>query len=54
MSSLRSLVSTGTKVWLDSVHPELVKKSRDYGASGATSNPIIVADIIKSGYSMTR
>ena len=49
MSSLRSLVSTGTKVWLDSVHPELVKKSRDYGASGATSNPIIVADIIKSG-----
>ena len=49
MSSLRSLVSTGTKLWLDSVHPSLVEKSREYGATGATSNPIIVSDIIKSG-----
>ena len=49
MSSLKSLVGTGTKLWLDSVHPDLVKKSREYGATGATSNPIIVSDIIKSG-----
>ncbi len=47
--SLRSLIGTGTKVWLDSIEPELVKKNRAMGASGATSNPIIIADIVKSG-----
>jgi transaldolase len=48
--SLQSLIATGTKVWLDSIDPPLVKKNRAAGASGATSNPIIVADIIKSGH----
>jgi transaldolase len=47
--SLRSLIASGTKLWLDSVEPELVKKNRAAGATGATSNPIIVADIIKTG-----
>jgi transaldolase len=48
--SLKSLIASGTKVWLDSVEPELVRKNRALGASGATSNPIIISDIIKSGH----
>jgi transaldolase len=47
--SLRSLIATGTKVWLDSIDPKLVQKNRALGATGATSNPIIVADIVKTG-----
>jgi transaldolase len=47
--SLKSLIATGTKVWLDSIEPALVKKNRASGATGATSNPIIVSDIIKGG-----
>lgn len=47
--SLQSLIASGTKLWLDSIEPELVKKNRNLGATGATSNPIIVADIIKGG-----
>src|SRR3954462_2141066 len=47
--SLKQLSSTGTKVWLDSIEPKQVKKNRAMGATGATSNPIIIADIIKAG-----
>jgi transaldolase len=47
--SLRSLIGTGTKLWLDSIDPDLVKKNRALGISGATSNPIIVSDLIKTG-----
>jgi transaldolase len=47
--SLKSLIATGTKLWLDSIEPSLVLKNRAVGASGATSNPIIVSDILKSG-----
>ena len=47
--SLKSLIATGTKLYLDSIEPELVKKNFALGASGATSNPIIVSDIIKGG-----
>lgn len=47
--SLKSLMATGTKLWLDSIDPDLVQKNRALGATGATSNPIIVADIIKTG-----
>jgi transaldolase len=47
--SLKSLISTGTKVWLDSIDPAQVKKNRPLGITGATSNPIIIADIIKTG-----
>lgn len=46
---LESLVACGTKLWLDSVDPELVKTNRALGATGATSNPIIVADLIRTG-----
>ncbi len=48
-SPLQSLISTGTKLWLDSVDPELVASSRRSGATGATSNPIIVTNLLKSG-----
>src|SRR3954470_20749432 len=47
--SLRSLIASGTKLWLDSIDPELVKRNRALGATGATSNPIIVGDLIKTG-----
>src|SRR5437660_7866030 len=46
---LQSLVASGTKLWLDSVDPDEVARNRAWGATGATSNPIIVADIIKKG-----
>jgi transaldolase len=41
--SLKSLIATGTKVWVDGVEPEDVKKNRAAGATGATSNPIIIS-----------
>lgn len=47
--SLKSLIATGTKLWLDSIDPDLVKKNFDLGAVGATSNPIIVSDLVKTG-----
>jgi transaldolase len=47
--SLKSLIATGTKLWLDSIDPDLVKRNRALGATGATSNPIIIADVLKSG-----
>ena len=46
---LQSLIDSGTKLWLDSVDPELVRINRALGATGATSNPIIVSDLIQSG-----
>ena len=49
MSALESLVKSGTKLWLDSIDPQLVLASKEKGATGATSNPIIVSDIIKTG-----
>jgi transaldolase len=47
--SLHSLIATGTKLWLDSVDPAEVRKNFAIGATGATSNPIIISDIIQSG-----
>jgi transaldolase len=47
--SLKSLIATGTKLWLDSIEPDLVRRNRALGATGATSNPIIISDILKSG-----
>jgi transaldolase len=46
---LKSLIACGTKLWLDSVDPKLVKTNREWGATGATSNPIIISDLIKAG-----
>lgn len=47
--SLQSLIASGTKLWLDSIDPDLVVKNYEAGATGATSNPIIVSDLLKSG-----
>ena len=48
-SPLRSLIEAGTKLWLDSIDPDLVRRNRALGATGATSNPIIIGDLIKTG-----
>lgn len=48
-SPLQSLIACGTKLWLDSIDPDLVVTNRKLGATGATSNPIIVGDLIKTG-----
>ncbi len=48
-TGIASLVASGTKVWLDSIDPELVKSNRAKGATGATSNPIIISDLIATG-----
>lgn len=49
MTPLQSLVATGTKLWLDSVDPDLIKLNRSQGATGATSNPIIIAGLLDKG-----
>jgi transaldolase len=49
VTPLESLIATGTKLWLDSIDPDLVRLNRGLGASGATSNPIIISDLIKTG-----
>lgn len=49
MSPLTSLIATGTKLWLDSIDPELVQQQRELGATGATSNPLIISDLIRTG-----
>ncbi len=49
-SSIRSLLTTGTKLWIDSVDPELVREQRELGATGATSNPVIISNLIKTGH----
>jgi transaldolase len=46
---LRSLIASGTKLWLDSIDPELIQRNHALGATGATSNPIIIGDLIKTG-----
>ena len=43
---LQSLITAGTKLWLDSIDPELVKANRAMGATGATSNPIIISKLL--------
>src|SRR3954468_22879970 len=49
MTPLESLVACGTKLWLDSVDPDEVQRNLKFGATGATSNPIIIGDLIKTG-----
>ncbi len=48
-SPLQSLVDCGTRLWLDSVDPELTRFYQARGTTGATSNPIIIGDLIRSG-----
>ena len=47
--SIKQLTSIGTKVWSDSVEPKIIQTALQRGITGATSNPIIIADIIKEG-----
>jgi len=49
MSPLKSLIASGTKLWLDSIDPDLVRQNRAEGATGATSNPVIVSDLVRTG-----
>ncbi|MFO0810184.1 MAG: transaldolase family protein [Gemmataceae bacterium] len=49
MTPLESLVASGTKLWLDSVDPAEVEKNLAWGATGATSNPIIISDLVETG-----
>ena len=49
MTPLQSLAACGTKLWLDSVDPVEIATNRANGATGATSNPIIITDLIKTG-----
>ena len=49
MTPLQSLAACGTKLWLDSVDPVEIATNRANGATGATSNPIIIADLIQTG-----
>src|SRR5262245_21719650 len=49
MSALKSLIATGTKLWLDSIDPDLERENQAEGATRATSNPVIVSDLIKTG-----
>jgi transaldolase len=49
MTPLQSLVATGTKLWLDSVDPVEIATNRANGATGATSNPIIISDLLSTG-----
>jgi transaldolase len=49
MTPLQSLVAAGTKLWLDSVDPDEIARNRAFGATGATSNPIIISDLIQTG-----
>lgn len=48
-TGIQSLIETGSKVWLDSVDPDEVRKNKAIGISGATSNPIIIAGLVESG-----
>ncbi len=48
-SPFAALLETGTRLWLDSVDPALVPQHRDWGFTGATSNPVIIAGIVQSG-----
>ncbi|MCA9134559.1 MAG: transaldolase [Planctomycetales bacterium] len=48
-SAIQNLIHSGTKLYLDSIDPQLVEKNLQWGAVGATSNPIIIADLIASG-----
>ncbi len=48
-SPLASVIQAGTKIWLDSIDPDAVAENRSLGITGATSNPIIISDLVKTG-----
>jgi transaldolase len=48
-AAISSLIQSGTKLYLDSIDPVLVKQNLEWGAVGATSNPIIISGLIQTG-----
>lgn len=48
-TSIQSILDAGTQLWLDSVDPQLVIENREMGATGATSNPAIISDLVATG-----
>lgn len=48
-SAIDSLIKSGTKLYLDSIDPALVKLNLEWGAVGATSNPIIISGLLRTG-----
>jgi transaldolase len=46
---IQTLIDAGTKIWLDSIDPEAVACNREWGITGATSNPVIVKELIETG-----
>ena len=48
-ATIASLIDSGTKLYLDSIDPDLVKQNLAWGAVGATSNPIIISNLIRTG-----
>src|SRR5437762_2306915 len=49
MSPLASLIASGTKLWLDSIDPDLVRETDAAGATRATRKPVIISDLIRTG-----
>ena len=47
--SLKTIANAGSKIWSDSVDPEVIEKLIPEGVTGATSNPVIIADLIQTG-----
>lgn len=47
--SIDSLLATGTRLYLDSIDPDLIRENISWGVSGATSNPIIVSNLVATG-----
>lgn len=47
--AITSLIQSGTKLYLDSIDPDLVEQNIAWGAVGATSNPIIVSNLVRTG-----
>ena len=47
--SIQSLIDCGTKLYLDSVDPDLVRQNIEWGAVGATSNPVIISGLLAGG-----
>jgi transaldolase len=47
--AIQSLVEAGSKVWVDSVDPAAIQRHHPRGVSGATSNPVIISELIESG-----
>ena len=48
-ASIQSLIDSGTNLYLDSIDPTLVAQNLEWGAVGATSNPIIISGLIRTG-----